>query len=254
MELLKKSFFKILRFAGIFAIIYASLLFYMLLSERRLAFPRAEADKAAEDILRDEAVMCITDDGKRLQGWILNDSLPNTVLYFADGGEDAATFLANTKGSLAFRFVAFNYRGSAGSEGNPGETHYKSDIRAMIGCAHAENPLFLGHGTGSIAAYNSLTQGLGQAAILVDPAESFNSSLSSRYRIFFPAFLGRTRAKMDFQNATTAPAIIIANDPRKKENLQKLLENHAGKFKVVERKGQNFLEVLRAALSGMITK
>ena len=50
------------------------------------------------------------------------------------------------------------------------------------------------------------------------------------------------------------PAIIIANDPRKKENLQKLLENHAGKFKVVERKGQNFLEVLRAELSGMITK
>ena len=121
MNAIQTFFFKILRMIGIFALLYICLLFYMVLSERRLAFPRAEADKVSEDALREGALLCHAEDGKKLQGWSMNDSFPETVLYFADGGEDAATFLAHAKKISGFRFITFNYRGAAGSEGSPGE-------------------------------------------------------------------------------------------------------------------------------------
>ena len=145
MNALKNILFKILRLIGIFALIYVCLLLYMVMSERRLAFPRAEIDDASESALRDNAVLCHVENDKKLQGWILNDSLPTTALYFADRGEDAATFLANAKRISGFRLVTFNYRGSAGSEGTPGEKYYDSDIRAMVGCAHSNDLIFIGH-------------------------------------------------------------------------------------------------------------
>ena len=250
MQFFKKFLFKLLRFAGIIAIVYASLVFYLLLSERRLAFPRAESDTVAEKLLEKNAVICHADDAL-LQGWILNDSLPETVLYFADGGEDAATFLSHAKKLNGFRFVAFNYRGSAGSEGRPAEKHYADDISAMIGCANAANPIFIGHGTGSIAAYNAFADRLGKAAILVDPAESFNATLSSRYRIFFPAFLGRTKARMNFHTDIPEKATVITDDPRRQETIKNLLAKEPDNFRVVPREGASLLEILQREISAI---
>lgn len=254
MNAIKNTFFKILRLIGIFALVYVCLLLYMALSERRLAFPRAEIDDSSESMLRDAAVLCHADNDKKLQGWILNDSLPTTVLYFADGGEDAATFLVNVKKIPGFRYVAFNYRGSAGSEGTPGEKYYASDIQAMVGCAHSDDIIFIGHGTGSIAAYNSLTSGFGKGAILVDPTESFSSALSARYRIFFPKFLSRSHAKMIFDKRESIPATVIADDPRRGELVRNLLNDHSKNFTLVEREGKSLLDVLQSELLKMKTK
>jgi len=253
MNAFKKFLFKILRMIGILALVYICLLLYMVLSERRLAFPRAEADKASEEALRDGALLCHVEDNKKLQGWVVNDSLSETVLYFADRGEDAATFLAHAKKIPGFRFVTFNYRGAAGSEGTPGEKFYAADIDAMVGCAHADSPIFIGHGTGAIAAYNSLAKGLGKRAILVDPVESFRSALSARYRIFFPEFLSRTQAKMNFENRETPLPIVILDDPRHSEVVHNLLNGHSKKFIQVERKGKSLIDVLQSELFKMKT-
>ncbi len=254
MNALKNILFKILRLIGIFALIYVCLLLYMVMSERRLAFPRAEIDDASESALRDNAVLCHVENDKKLQGWILNDSLPTTALYFADRGEDAATFLANAKRISGFRLVTFNYRGSAGSEGTPGEKYYDSDIRAMVGCAHSNDLIFIGHGTGAIAAYNSFASGLGKGALLVDPAESFSSALSARYRIFFPKFLSRTHSRMIFSEEQSNPATVIADDPRRGELVRNLLNKHSKKFTLVEREGNSLLEVMQAELTKIKTK
>ena len=248
MNAVKTFLFKILRMIGIVALLYICLLLYMVLSERRLAFPRAEADKASEETLRSGAILCHVDDDKKLQGWTVNDSLEETVLYFADGGEDAATFLAHAKKIPGFRFVTFNYRGSAGSEGTPGEKFYASDILAMAACARAESPIFIGHGTGAIAAYNSLAKGLGKGAILVDPAESFRSALSTRYRIFFPEFLSRTKSEMDFTSQVQAKPVVILDDPRRSELVRNLLDKHPNDFLLVEREGKSLLDVLQVEL------
>lgn len=253
MHALKTVLFKILRMIGIFALVYICLLLYMVLSERRLAFPRAEADKVSEEALRQGAMLCHVEDGKKLQGWVVNDSLSETVLYFADRGEDAATFLAHAQKMKGFRFVTFNYRGAAGSEGTPGEKYFSSDIEAMVGCARAESLFFIGHGTGAIAAYNSLAKGLGKGAILVDPVESFRSALSARYRIFFPEFLSRTRAEMNFENGETPIPIVILDDPRRSEVVHNLLNEHSEKFVKVEREGKSLIHVLQNELLKMKT-
>ncbi len=248
METLKRLFFKALRLTAVFAIIYLCILFYMVVSERRYAFPRAQADKASAKSLEKNAVLCLTEDGKRLQGWILNDSAPNTVLYFSDAGEDAATFLANARQFSAVRLVGFNYRGSAGSEGSPGEKLFEDDIRSMIKCAGSPNPGFLGHGTGAIAAYNSFAKGLGKKAVLVDPSESFGERLADRYRIFFPEFLSRTKTRMQFDGKTERATVVLDN-PRQRGLAQKLLTAHPDRFTVVERNGGSLLEILKVLLS-----
>lgn len=249
MNFFKKALFKTLRFAAIAAIVYICLVAYLLLSERRLAFPRAERDEASEELLKENALRCRTEDSKWLAGWAFGDSSSKTVLYFADGGEDAATFLAHAREIQGFRFVGFNYRGSAGSEGAPKEKFLEGDVRAMIGCAGTDNVIFIGHGTGAIHAYNALGQGLGKAAVLVDPVESFSAAVSSRYRIFFPEFLSRTKSRMDFERAFSAEKVlVIQDDPRRGEATKRLLDGHPEAFTVSSRGGKSLLDVLQKAL------
>ncbi len=252
METIKRFFFKTLRLAAVFALIYLCLLFYMAISERRYAFPRAQIDKASAESLEKYAVLCRTEDDKKLQGWILGDSAPTTVLYFSDAGEDASTFLANAQKISGIRLVGFNYRGSAGSEGSPGEKFYESDIRSMARCAGSSDPILLGHGTGAIAAYNSFASGLGKSAILVDPSESFGARLAERYRIFFPEFLSRTRTRMRFDLGERRATVVLDN-PRLREPVQRLLEAHPERFTVVERNGSSLLETLKGLFAESCT-
>ncbi len=250
MILLKRILFKILRLAAVAAIVYLCLVAYLLLSERRLSFPRAGQDEASEALLKKDALRCQTEDGKWLAGWmVFSDSRQRTVLYFADGGEDAATFLAHAREIPGFRFVGFNYRGSAGSEGSPKEKFLEGDVRAMIGCSGADDAILLGHGTGAIHAYNALGQGLGSAAILVDPVESFSSAMSSRYRFFFPEFLSRTKSRMNFEkSAPKSKVFVILDDPRKGTATKRLLDGHPNSFTVIDRDGKSLLDVLREVL------
>lgn len=245
---MKSLFSRLFRLILAFTIIYVSLVAYMMLSERRFAFPRADLDESAAQSLESSAVTCRTSDGKLLQGWILNGSAPETVLYFADRGEDVSTFLSNAKKIPGYRFVGFNVRGSGGSEGSPAEKFYEEDLRAMIGCSdNGRTPIFLGHGTGAIAAFNSLVKGYGKSAILIDPVESFAEAISSRYGIFFPEFLVRTKIAMDFSK-NRSKATVILDDPLRKASAEKLLEAHPENFQEIKRGGASLLKLLETVL------
>lgn len=255
MEHVKRFFSKSLRLVAIFALIYLCMLFYMAVSERRYAFPRAPSDEASAKALAENAVLCEAPDGKKLEGWILNDSLPNTVLYFADAGEDASTFLRNASKISSVRMVAFNYRGSAGSEGTPGEKFYAEDIGRMIACSGGEPKVLLGHGVGAIAAYNFQKNVPNATAILVDPAESYTARLSNRYRIFFPKFLGRSKTRMEFspEDAGLKKATVVLDDPRREPLSRELLEAHPDRFEVVRRSGASLLDVLDSLIEKSCT-
>ena len=61
----KESAFKLLRIAGILLIIYISMVFYLALTERRNAFPRAIYHKEANEAIRGKAkpLTCSLEDG-----------------------------------------------------------------------------------------------------------------------------------------------------------------------------------------------
>ena len=90
---------RILRFAGILAVIYVSMVFYLALTERRNAFPRAISHKEAREAIASSAkpVTCTTPDGVSLEGWTSGEPSAPLLLYYPDANEDAAQFLAETR-------------------------------------------------------------------------------------------------------------------------------------------------------------
>lgn len=194
---------RILRIAGIILVIYVSMVFYLALTERRNAFPRAithvEANKAIEG--KAKAISCTTEDGAVLGGWALGDSTQNTLLYYPDADEDAAQFLAEVEKIEGTSIITFNYRGSADNKGTPSQETFEPDARAILECASAWGgaPAFIaGRGTGAILAANQARNG--QKAILIDPVISIADAISEKYGLLYPKFLVRADVEISREN------------------------------------------------------
>jgi hypothetical protein len=224
---------------------------YFKLSERRLAFPRAEEHLTARNMLPDSAKrICTLPDGTILNGWVLNEKESKTLLYFPDNSEDAATFLAEIRSVKNVRLVSFNYRGSAGNKGKPEGDKFESDAHSIWECAaDGQKMILAGRGTGSILALNLSQEKTTDKVILIDPTPSIAAKISDKYRLLFPEFLVHTKIAM--KNRVTSPpdGIIILEDKKEKRNLTKMTKN---KFltsaKITDCKGKT----LAAALTSLI--
>jgi hypothetical protein len=95
-ELALGTLSRILRYAGILLLIYISMVFYLALTERRNAFPRAITHNEAREAIADKAraINCTLDDGTKLEGFVVGNEQNNVILYYPDADEDAAQFLA----------------------------------------------------------------------------------------------------------------------------------------------------------------
>jgi hypothetical protein len=93
---LKNAGLRALRFLGIILVIYISTVFYLALTERRNAFPRAIYHKEANEAIQNKAkpLTCTLEDGVVLNGFSLGNENAPVMLYFAEADEDAARFLA----------------------------------------------------------------------------------------------------------------------------------------------------------------
>ena len=137
----KESAFKLLRIAGILLIIYISMVFYLALTERRNAFPRAIYHKEANEAIQGKAkaLACTLDDGTVLNGFSLGNENDPVMLYYPEADEDAAQFLAQLDSAPGINIVTFNYRGSAQ---NKGTRYCRRDTRkiripvSQIPCPH----------------------------------------------------------------------------------------------------------------------
>lgn len=248
---LLKNLSRVLRTLGILLVIYLSMILYLKLSERHLAFPRAGEHKEARTMLPKEATkICTLADGTVLNGWILNENTKPTLLYFPDNGEDAATFLAEVLTIKNVRIASFNYRGSAGNKGTPNSETFERDAKGIWECASDGGKMILaGRGVGSILALNLSQEKMTTKLILIDPIPSIAATLTERYRIFFPEFLVHTKVAMKYPSVQPENGIEILEDKKEKMNLTKMTkEKYLTSAKTSNRLGKTF----GAALKGII--
>ena len=195
MNILKNLAFKFLRLAGILVVIYVSMVFYLALTERRNAYPRAIPHKEARAAIegRAQGISCTLQDGTVLEGWKMGEAGTPTLLYYPDADEDAAQFLAELDSISEITLITFNYRGSGNNKGTPSEKTFSPDSKEILECASQVNgaaPKFItGRGTGAIPAFNNSNRET--RLILIDPVESIADALVYKYGFLYPKFLVR---------------------------------------------------------------
>jgi hypothetical protein len=209
MKFIKNLGAKLLRFVGILAVIYVSMVFYLALTERRNAYPRAIPHKEARAAIdvKAQSISCTLEDGTVLEGWKLGEAGTPTLLYYPDADEDAAQFLAELDRIEGITLTAFNYRGSGNNKGTPSEDNWSPDSREILECAtqiNGKHPEYVvGRGTGAILAFNNSDKQT--KIVLIDPVESIAEVLVYKYRFLYPEFL--VRAKDSINTGKNSPSI-----------------------------------------------
>ncbi|MCQ2091337.1 MAG: alpha/beta hydrolase [Fibrobacter sp.] len=218
---LKELCFRALRLIGVFALIYACMVFYLALTERQKAFPRAITHTEANAAIQGKAkqLTCKLEDGIVLNGWSIGNESDPVLLYFPDAEEDAAQFLAEVESVSSNQLVAFNYRGSGENKGKPSEENFELDANQIAQCAVQINgkapQTLVGRGTGAILATKQalIYQKYGtKNLILLDPLFSIADAVSEKYRKLYPKFLVRADVSIsqeELNNSEITPVIII---------------------------------------------
>ena len=215
-ELALGTLSRILRFAGALLIIYVSMVFYLALTERRNAFPRAITHKEAREAIADKAknISCTLEDGTVLEGFVVGNEQNSVLLYYPDADEDAAQFLAELDSLPRFAAVTFNYRGSGNNKGTPSEENYIADAQMIYECATQVNgkppKVLVGRGTGAILATRNAKSA--KTTILIDPVLSIAVAISEKYRFLYPKFLVRANVEIDSDNISGAENVVILSD------------------------------------------
>ena len=215
-ELALGTLSRILRYAGILLLIYISMVFYLALTERRNAFPRAITHNEARTAIADKsrAINCTLDDGTKLEGFVVGNELNNVLLYYPDADEDAAQFLAELDSLPGFAAATFNYRGSGENKGTPSQETFESDAQMIYECATQINgnapKVIAGRGTGAILATKMVKKE--NITILIDPVWSIADAISDKYRILYPKFLIRADVKIEKKDISTPNNIVILSD------------------------------------------
>lgn len=207
---------RILRFAGILLIIYVSMVFYLALTERRNAFPRAITHNEARAAIADKAknISCTLDDGTLLEGFVVGNEQNNVLLYYPDADEDAAQFLAELDSLPGYAATTFNYRGSGNNKGTPSQETFETDAQMIYECASQINgrvpEIVAGRGTGAILATKHAKNT--KTTILIDPVLSIAVAISEKYRILYPKFLVRADVKIDEKDILGKENVVILSD------------------------------------------
>lgn len=242
--------FRLLRLVGGLAVIYVSMVFYMCLTERRNAFPRAITHEEANAYIKDKAqpVSCKTEDGLELKGFRMGNGEGPAILYFADANEDVAQFLAEVDQSAKMQVIAYNYRGSGSNSGSPSEKTFERDADYIHLCATKElgrRPEYLaGRGTGAILAAEQFVEN--ERLLMIDPVASIADAIAAKYRLLHPKFLVRTDVKIPQEKLKSkAHAVKILFDRKSERDMAHnvALENPSvPTLERAEKTLQNFME------------
>jgi hypothetical protein len=215
-ELAKSTLSRILRYTGIFLLIYISMVFYLALTERRNAFPRAITHNEARTAIADKAknINCTLDDGTVLEGFVIGNEQNNVLLYYPDADEDAAQFLAELDSLPGYAAATFNYRGSGNNKGTPSQETFEPDAQMIYECASQINgnapKIVVGRGTGAILATKKVKKN--NIVVLIDPVLSIADAISEKYRILYPKFLVRASTKIEKKDISGTKNVVIISD------------------------------------------
>jgi len=250
MLFLKSTLFRLLRILGILVLVYFSMVFYLMLTERQQAYPRAITHQESRKHIESTSIPihCVLPDKTILNGWKSKHQSKKSILYYPDSEEDAAQFLASTN-TLDFEVIAFNYRGSAGNKGRASQQTFLDDSKAILECAQQINPnlILAGRGVGAIVASHRVTKD--QLLILIDPIPSIKEQVNEKYRFLRPKFLIRDTTKLkDLSTGNEKNILLIQDKIEKAKFTQNSIQNHK-KVKVFSRNGDDFVKVLQNALN-----
>lgn len=250
---LKNTLFRILRLAGILAVIYISMVFYLALTERRNAFPRAIYHKEANEAIQNKAkqISCTLEDGTILNGFSLGNNTDPTLLYYPEADEDVAQFLAQVDSLPSVSVVTFNYRGSAQNKGTPSEKNFANDAAQIAECATQANGhsprALVGRGMGAIAAINNHSNN--EQIILIDPIFDIADAIHQKYGFLYPKFLIRTNYNVSTDKLKSAQNnITVVSDKKQFESRTHLEYSKLGKANLLIRNGESLQKLLFSAL------
>lgn len=239
---------RILRLAGILLVIYISMVFYLALTERRNAFPRAITHNEARAAITGKAksINCTLDDGTKLEGFVVGNENNDVLLYYPDADEDAAQFLAELDSLPGYAAATFNYRGSGENKGTPSQETFESDAQMIYECASQINgnapKVVAGRGTGAILAIKQEKKN--NVLILIDPVLSIADAISDKYRLLYPKFLVRADVKISKEDISNASNITILSDRARFCDRSHTVENALGNVKLTKRSTEPLSEVI----------
>ena len=191
------------------------MVFYLALTERRNAFPRAITHNEAREAITGKAksINCTLDDGAILEGFVIGNENNDVLLYYPDADEDAAQFLAELDSLPGYAAATFNYRGRGENKGTPSQETFETDAQMIYECASQINgnapQVVAGRGTGAILASKQANK---NTVILIDPVLSIADAVSDKYRILYPKFLVRADVKIKKSDILTTNNILILSD------------------------------------------
>lgn len=239
---------RILRFAGILLVIYISMVFYLALTERRNAFPRAITHNEARAAItgKTKSINCTLDDGTKLEGFVIGNENNDVLLYYPDADEDAAQFLAELDSLPGYAAATFNYRGSGENKGTPSQETFESDAQMIYECASQINgrapKVIAGRGTGAILATKQEKRN--NNLILIDPVLSIADAISDKYRLLYPKFLVRADVKISKEDISNASNVIILSDRARFCDRSHTVEKTLGNVKLTKRTTEPLSEVI----------
>lgn len=235
------------------------MVFYLALTERQKAFPRAISHKEANAAIQGKAktITCKLEDGIILNGWSIGNEGDPVLLYYPDAEEDAAQFLAEIENLSGVQLVAFNYRGSGENKGKPSEETFEQDASQIAQCAAQINgkapSTMAGRGTGAIlAAKQALVyQKYGtENLFLLDPLFSIADAISQKYRKLYPKFLVRANVGLSQEESSNLKITAVTIIDRKQFeertlNSIQILKNN----RLHQREGESLKNTLQSLLN-----
>ena len=252
-ELALGTLSRILRYAGILLLIYISMVFYLALTERRNAYPRAITHNEARTAIADKAksISCTLDDGTVLEGFVVGNKQNNILLYYPDADEDAAQFLAELDSLPGYAATTFNYRGSGENKGTPSQETFVTDAQMIYECATQINgnapKVIAGRGTGAILATKMVKKE--NITLLIDPVWSIADAISDKYRLLYPKFLVRSDLKIEKSDIFTSNNIVILSDRARFNDRTSAVQQAFGSVNLSKRASETLSEAIQNVIN-----
>jgi len=252
-ELALGTLSRILRYAGILLLIYISMVFYLALTERRNAYPRAITHNEARTAIADKAksISCTLDDGTVLEGFVVGNKQNNILLYYPDADEDAAQFLAELDSLPGYAATTFNYRGSGENKGTPSQETFVTDAQMIYECATQINgnapKVIAGRGTGAILATKMVKKE--NITLLIDPVWSIADAISDKYRLLYPKFLVRSDLKIEKSDISTSNNIVILSDRARFNDRTSAVQQAIGGVNLSKRASETLSEAIQNVIN-----
>ena len=252
-ELALGTLSRILRYAGILLLIYISMVFYLALTERRNAYPRAITHNEARTAIADKAksISCTLDDSTVLEGFVVGNKQNNILLYYPDADEDAAQFLAELDSLPGYAATTFNYRGSGENKGTPSQETFVTDAQMIYECATQINgnapKVIAGRGTGAILATKMVKKE--NITLLIDPVWSIADAISDKYRLLYPKFLVRSDLKIEKSDISTSNNIVILSDRARFNDRTSAVQQAFGSVNLSKRASETLSEAIQNVIN-----